>query len=173
MAKYYVGLQRSGKKARAVKKIEKMRVIRGPLPGYGTKMSDTLEEFAQPLLEVLPEDASAEELRFALSVASAAWNAEVVGGSAAEELVSRLTPMKGAFEDEDEREMADLFFGSGFEQLRQRKRECFGDDQRFIVGVETFWSSSGDLRFQVASTLLRDRREVGSHALEAAAGNAE
>ena len=43
MAKFYVGLQRSGKKHRSMKRVGATKVIRGPLPGYA-KMSDTLED---------------------------------------------------------------------------------------------------------------------------------
>jgi hypothetical protein len=124
----------------------------GPWPGL-PKMSDTLVEFAQPLLDLLPPDAKLPQFRNALSFGSHMWNFCVLDASdtdddqkhAAELLASLRTEMHRAGISED-------FVDALVEELAGRKMTLFPDDQRLIAGVEV--RREGDRLFIDAMSVL-------------------
>jgi hypothetical protein len=106
--------------------------LRGPWPGM-PKMSDTLVEFAEPLLDMLPKDRAVAEVRSVLGLASALWNLSVV---------SQQEPEKS---EELRREVVDAIEAAGMEEclaaklvelMAERKRQLFPDDRRIVAGVE-------------------------------------
>jgi hypothetical protein len=89
-------------------------------------MSDTLIEFAQPLLSELPEGAGEVEWRIALNVASLVWNGLIVGWPEAK-LVTELRPGLGP----------DVNAEGLVAELARLKSTKFANDPRFIVEVLT------------------------------------
>lgn len=87
------------------------------------KISETLLEFAAPLLDTLRDEAPDREIRRALEVAYTAWNAvifaDVLNNNQYIDDVRRLTAGAAG---------PDILM----EQVIARKRELFGDDARLI-----------------------------------------
>jgi len=86
------------------------------------KMSEVLEEFAQPLLDLAE---SPEETERALLVAMIAWNYSLMneaGGPTSEVLDSSL--------------LADPHMRAGFQALVKRKQELFPDNKRYILDYQ-------------------------------------
>ncbi len=90
------------------------------------RMSDTLVEFAEPLLSELPQGAGAEEWGEALQIATMIWNGLVVDFPK-EKLVAELK--EGLWPDAEAEELV--------AELAQRKDTRFPSDLRFIVDVWT------------------------------------
>jgi hypothetical protein len=116
-----------------VKKL--MAYLRRELPPLPS-MSDTLLDFAAPLLDGLDPAGPAEAFRPSLAIAMHLWNSslreakvhaeegEVAAGRFRKDLVDDLQPMLKASYPECRELVEDMF---------QRKRKLFPDDQRTIV----------------------------------------
>ena len=110
--------------------------MRGPWPGV-PKMSDTLVEFAQPLLDLLPSDPALGQVRNAVALGSVLWNCFVLEASGKDEdLVEadaiRARVLTTAAEEGVPRDLtADVLA-----ELAERKRTLFSDDRRVIAGVD-------------------------------------
>ena len=110
--------------------------VRGALPGVA-KMSDTLLEFAQPLLDLLPDDPALGQLEDTFALGTLLWNCFV---------------LEATGKDEDREEAGDIrahvlatgtHAGVAYEamedlldELADRKKALFPDDQRLIAGVD-------------------------------------
>jgi hypothetical protein len=91
------------------------------------KMSETLVDFAQPLLSRLPDEAATAERWYAeLAIAALTWNG-VVAGDAAHTIVARAT---GLFPRSD--------LPIVIAELIERKRLRFADDQRSVLDFLTY-----------------------------------
>lgn len=110
--------------------------VRGALPGMA-KMSDTLLEFADPLLDLLPADPAIEQLENALALGTLVWNCFVLEASGKDEdrqqagdirahVLATATRSGVAYEV-----MEDLV-----NELADRKATLFPDDRRLIAGVD-------------------------------------
>lgn len=107
-------------------------------------MSDTLADFARPLLDRLPDDAVAEDWELALSFASLVWNNVVNGKKASKRLVSIARQTLAAVRLREDEAAAVV------DELVERKSAIFADDDRFIAGV-TAYLEGGMLRIFAAS----------------------
>jgi hypothetical protein len=130
---------------------------RPPLEALGLpKMSDTLVEFAEPLMdEFLEDEGDAAEVRSVLLLAATIWNMtlaaddrrEESGEAAAQalrdELLDRLEPAL-----ERPRVVCEVIVA----ELERRKRELFGDDLRFVMEIDTYETEDG-VRVIAASRL--------------------
>jgi hypothetical protein len=108
------------------------------------KMSDTLIEFARPLVDRLPVDPRVDELKLVLTFASFVWNC-VVNGANAHELV--LPNAQTALD------VLRLSLAEGevvVDDLIRRKGEMFADDDRIVMGIEVY-RRDGELRILAAS----------------------
>jgi hypothetical protein len=108
------------------------------------KMSDTLVEFARPLIDRLPADPPAEELKLVLTFASFVWNC-VLKGANAHELV-----LPNAQTVLDILGLSPAEAGAVVDGLIRRKKEMFVDDERLVVSVHAF-RERGMLRILAAS----------------------
>jgi hypothetical protein len=90
------------------------------------RMSETLVEFAEPLLSELPKGAGAAEWAEALHIATVVWNGLVVCYPQ-EKLVADLK--QGLGRDVDVEGLV--------EELARRKATRFSDDLRFVFDVRT------------------------------------
>ena len=110
--------------------------VRGALPGVA-KMSDTLLEFAQPILDLLPEDPALGQLENAFALGTLLWNCFVLDATGKDEDRQEAVDIRahvlatatraGVAQDD----MEDLL-----DELAGRKETQFPDDQRFIAGVD-------------------------------------
>lgn len=89
-------------------------------------MSETLVDFAEPLLSELPAGAGAKDWIDPLQVAQLIWNSLVVS-LPKEELVANLRQGLGRAVDVDEL----------VDELARRKATRFPDDHRFIIEFRT------------------------------------
>ncbi len=112
------------------------------------KMSAVLREFATPLLEPGPAEllGSAQE---SFALACLAWNAEVLaehhGGDDASKVLAEFERTRPVAEARAFREF--------FEMMRERKREFFATDHRYVAGCEVI-DEGDNLRVLAASTVL-------------------
>jgi len=90
-------------------------------------MSETLVEFAQPLLSKLPEGAGAAEWSEVLQIATLVWNGMVVSFPK-EKFIADLK--QGIGPDTDVEGLV--------EELARRKVARFSDDLRFVFDVRTY-----------------------------------
>ncbi len=113
-------------------------------PAYRTigvlpKISETLIDFAEPILDIAGEDEL--RCRVALDLATLVWNG-LVEARPMDEIVAALEQVFGA--------------GAGArrtaEALAERKQELFADDQRFIVAVDLY-QEDGEFRVNAAYRL--------------------
>jgi len=117
----------------------------GLVPFPGPKMSDTLLDYARPLIDGLPDDAGLEELRALLKFASVVWNAVVEEDGDVDEAVLNLTTDMTAKLQGPPPEAV-------IEWLAERKVYRYGDDPRIVLSVEVF--RNGDqLRVMAASAV--------------------
>jgi hypothetical protein len=110
--------------------------------GSGRKLSETLLEFAQPLLDADPRPVDAARLRAMLGFAIGAWNM----------VASEVLPNADAMD-----ELAHLAHGEALawlERLTARKRERFPDDLR-LVGNWHVRASRGRLDVDMESRLTQ------------------
>lgn len=117
--------ERKAQKRRA-KQPQRQQATRGPEIMFGTglpKMSDTVVEFAEPLLMTLPKTQAA--WRDGLQIAALVWNSIIVEKSS-EETVAQLRGVLDPATD-----VVGLV-----QVLTERKRRLFPDDDRFIFGLE-------------------------------------
>jgi len=108
------------------------------------KMSEVILEFAQPLLDVVNDDASTKHI---IAFAIDAWNFAIIqeqSGSKALEKMMRETAKSGTDEATIVR------YKPYFDMLFQRKRELFPDNQRMILDYE-FTESRDNFHLNVLS----------------------
>lgn len=103
-----------------------------------TKISEAFLNFAEPLFEIAPADATEADMQKPLQLAFTVWNAVVyadaVGNTDFLDGIRKLTahePVLAAF----------------VEQLIQRKRDSFGDDHR-VVGEYKLYRKDGEIRLR-------------------------
>lgn len=127
------------------------------------KLSVVLSAFAEPLLMLLPEDASASTCKAALQVAMIVWNACLARERDAEDTFSELLPEASA-------QLASLLgvpvgvVEAEVARLPARRKSLFRHDHRLLAAVEV--QDLGDGFHIVALGLDHD-------ALDAARGDAE
>lgn len=135
--------------ATAVERFERLvgRKVAGvaiTAPG-APKMSDTLLDFAQPLLRMAGRPLDAQGLEGVLSIASAIWNAYLLGDRAEGALDDlRGTMASSGIETAFADELLDL--------MLERRRELHGEDRRLIGGFAVVKAPNGKL--QVTATYL-------------------
>lgn len=106
-------------------------------PRTGEKMSEILEEFAQPLLAHAQSD---EEIRKALGMATIAWNCAIAPPDARREFEQLI---HSKFEDSVMRDVFDF--------LIARKHALFPENKRMILDYDMD-RSTGQLALNVVST---------------------
>src|SRR5713226_9585363 len=113
---------------------EKRRSLRDSLPVEvvavpQAKMSDTLLDYAGPLIKALPEDAGLEELKRVLQLAAVVWNAAVEEDRDVDEAVLNLVAdMKSKLEVTPPEAV--------IEWLADRRVFRFGDDPRVFLSLD-------------------------------------
>lgn len=111
---------------------------------FANKMSDTLIDFARPLVDRLPADPPEDDLKLVLTFASLVWNCVLKGVDVrALVLPSAQTVLEVLGFGIDEG-------GAVVDMLVRRKRETFAADERLIVDVLVL-RDGGDLRIFAAS----------------------
>jgi len=111
---------------------------------FAKKMSDTLIEFARPLVDRLPVDPPVDDLKLVLTFASFVWNC-VLNGANARELV--LPNAQTALD------VLGLSLSEGevvVDDLIRRKGEMFAGDDRIVMGIKVY-RRDGELRILAAS----------------------
>jgi hypothetical protein len=115
----------------------------------GRKISETLLDFASPLLEDMPPDASGKQIQEVLMIGCTVWNAvvldDVLGGSHYIGMV--MHQMKGTV-------LGSIMVSN----LIDRKRDLFGEDHR-LIGDYRVTRKEGELRVWAEA---RDPRGLGS-----------
>ncbi len=104
-------------------------------PGPERKISETFLDFASPIMETLPDDASAAYVESVLKTPYAVWNAMV------------LYEVKGDRHFLDQIQAAMTHFPEGaalVHVLIERKRTLFGRDHR-VIGVYAIIEKRGEL----------------------------
>jgi len=100
-------------------------------------MSDTLVEFAQPLLELLPDDPGIAMMQNVLSLGMLLWNCFVLEASPSHDDRKEAGELRAHVLATANRSgvprdlMADLL-----EELAERKRTLYPDDRRLIAGID-------------------------------------
>jgi len=113
---------------------EKRRSLRDSLPIEVVplrlaKMSDTLLEYAGPLINALPDDAGLEELKRVLQLAAVVWNAVVEeDGDVDEAALNLVADMKSKLQVTPPEAV--------IEWLADRRVFRFGDDPRVFLSVD-------------------------------------
>jgi hypothetical protein len=102
------------------------------------KISDTLLQFAEPLLDGGGPDANEAQMKQSLMIAWTVWNAVVYA-----DVVANNQPLK-SLRASTER---DPQIKSLTEQMIDRKRTLFGDDQR-LIGEYELYRKGGELRLR-------------------------
>ena len=125
------------------------RIQKGqPLPPE-RKISETLLDFASPLLQDMPADASGKQIQEVLMIGCTVWNAVVLdsvrGGSKYLGMV--MHQMKGTV-------LGSIMVSN----LIDRKRRLFGDDHR-LIGDYRATRKDGELRLWAEA---RDPRRLGN-----------
>lgn len=154
-------------RAKTIDKIEKALGRRPDLivetPRGRPKISDTLEEFAQPLIELLNGTANVRVFENTLSIAVAVWNAYLLGEEEGEKLLDdllrRLAPPA---------EVAALLDGV-MDELWERRASEYGDDRRAITSFTVVADPLGGYHLSVASVpdkettarILKELAEAG------------
>jgi len=121
---------------------ERAIVIRDP-KGL-RKMSEILEEFAQPLLQ----QAEVEEYPFLLKIASIAWNLSLLAEKDFEEEIAMITKVM-------QHPMVVGDFRMNMKALVDRKRELYPNEKRRIIDFD-FQIANGGMRINVVSAPLDD-----------------
>jgi hypothetical protein len=128
------------------KREEKRRAVRGVAASAGwvpRSMSLTLKEFAEPLLDRLPDPADPEDWKLVLTFAAMVWNATEDSPSK-----KMLTLGREIFETMGWN--GDV--GEELRHLRARKAAQFGWERRMVAGVEV--EDRGDTMHVVALSVL-------------------
>lgn len=116
------------------------------------KMSDVLQSYAEPLLDVAN---NYEQINKAIGMAAVFWNAslEATEEEAREKVQSFLDMSETesrelSFKDDDFDEMFKFMF--------YRKQQLFPNNQRMIVNYEVTDLGEGDIHLNIASTMSAD-----------------
>jgi hypothetical protein len=141
---------------------EKRRTLRTSLPDWPVffprpRISDTLVDYARPLIDRLPPDYAPEELRKALLIASGVWNAVVAGRGDIDLAIGFVA--QTLTEEAKEPVPREVF--AVIARLAMRKLGRFGDDDRLVTGVEVYRDGEG-FRVLVASERPADLFAAGS-----------
>lgn len=120
--------------------------------GGGRKISETLLDFASPLLLEMDDDRS---LRPVLELAAMVWNADVIDRerrrsgptSLIKRITNELTTQSTPFED------LEAVIGPRLEELAQRRRKFFADDRRLIEVLDVRSQRDGHIYVQAAARL--------------------
>ncbi len=113
---------------------EKRRSLRDSLPIEVVplrlaKMSDTLLEYAGPLINALPDDTGLEELKRVLQLAAVVWNAVVEeDGDVDEAALNLVADMKSKLQVTPPE--------AAIEWLADRRVFRFGDDPRVVLSLD-------------------------------------
>jgi len=113
---------------------EKRRSLRDSLPVEvvplrRAKMSDTLLDYAGPLIKALPDDTGLEKLRMLLQLAAVVWNAVVEeDGDVDEAALNLVADMKSKLQVTPPEAV--------IEWLADRRVFRFGDDPRVFLSVD-------------------------------------
>ena len=126
--------------------------VRGAWPGMA-KMSDTLLEFAQPILELLPSDPARGQIENALMLGLLLWNSFVLEATGKDDDLKEAGAIRA--------HVLATATGSGVaghlmqglvDELAARKKNLFPDDHRLIAGVDV--RREGDHIYIQAMSLL-------------------
>ncbi len=112
--------------------------------GSMPKVSDTIVEFARPLIDELPDDCPAESIDTALQFATSVWNAMLATNGNVQEAVREVMAIGKDVLPEEAK--------STVEFLAQRKQELFAHDTRFIGAVQAY-RDGGEIRVMAAYAL--------------------
>ncbi len=96
------------------------------------KISETIIDFAKPVLEMLPPDATPEAVTDVIKITSLAWNAVVFADAKGNDEYLRELRTRLA-EHPDRAVFMNL--------LVERKRSCFSEDMRLIGDYRVSWSN--------------------------------
>jgi hypothetical protein len=115
--------------------IDRARVC-GAWPGL-PKMSDTLVEFAQPLLDLLPDEAGLAMTRNVLSLGMLLWNCFVLEASPSLDDRKEAGELRAHVLATASRSgVAPRLRTNLLEELAERKRTLYPDDRRLIAGID-------------------------------------
>jgi hypothetical protein len=108
------------------------------------KVSDTIVEFARPLIDELPDDCSGERVETVLMFAASVWNAALAAnGDLATAVHTVMTSDKNPLPNEAKPTV---------EFLVQRKQQHFAHDWRAIAQVQAY-RDGGEIRVMAAGVL--------------------
>jgi predicted alpha-1,6-mannanase (GH76 family) len=113
------------------------------------KISETLIDFAEPLLEKLPDDAGLKSYQGAFAPASAIWNALAAEEDGPADGARRLDAIKHAMAPE----LAESAFDDLVNTLRWRKAMHFPGDRRLVLRVDV--ENRGDRMKVTARTAFK------------------
>jgi hypothetical protein len=107
------------------------------------KISASLIEFAQPLIEALPQPPTIEQMRQVMQIATIAWNLPVLedepGGERHE--------LRALYERQ--MKLADPWFRAMMDRLLHERRARWGHDPRLVASVEVVQKPE---EFQIVAT---------------------
>ena len=108
------------------------------------KVSDTIVEFARPLIDELPDDCSGQRVEMVLNLASIVWNMMLIKDGDVAETVREVMSSSGDIFPEDSAHFVEF--------LAQRKQQFFSHDLRIIAGVRAY-RDGGEIRVMAAGAL--------------------
>lgn len=111
-----------------------------------SKISQTLLDFAAPMLESAPADASPEQVKFVLMFAVKVWNGMI---HAEEGDLSQLETVRGEIAA-GERPVLEHYF----DILVERRHAFFAQDPRLISGLEVERNADGGLGVHAEARVL-------------------
>lgn len=117
----------------------------GPTPDR--KISETLMEFAEPVIDMSPEDLSPEEAETMLRLPWLVWNAVVMDGGKG---TTYLAQARARLEAAPTQAPGALAL---FDMLVRRKRELFGQDRRLLGEVSVKRAPDGGLTVRVEARM--------------------
>lgn len=98
------------------------------------KISDSLLQFAEPLLAEVKSNEAKTEIRSSIMIAWTVWNAVVYADVASD--VDALDELQASTE-------SDPSYKAFVEYMVQRKRTLFGDDERLVGEFEVLFEDGG------------------------------
>lgn len=115
--------KRSGRRSRASRRHSSSGTVRSAANSNRRKISETLLEFAQPVLDLTPPEATAADVEQRMKVVVLVWNAVVLAQGGQHEFLAGLrTTLKNAGTD----------MPAFIDMLVERKKELFGYDHRLV-----------------------------------------
>jgi len=135
-------LRRSGQLAKHM--VEPLR--HGPPPSFTTKMSQVLQDFAEPLLEKLGE----EEFEAGMSLAALCWNLTFMPPKDQHKQIKSIIDALGKSDP-----LMRIEVEEHIRMLMERKKALYANDRRIIIDYE-FVIEEGRPRLLVISTPVKD-----------------